>query len=66
MQITANGKQLDISGECSVQVLLETLGMDPDRVAVEHNRQIVPRAAFASTPLNAGDQVEIVQFVGGG
>ena len=66
MQITANGKQLDIPAESSVQALLDQLGMDAARVAVEHNRAIVPRSRFAATLLAAGDQVEIVQFVGGG
>ena len=66
MQITANGKPFDIAEKSSVQALLEALGMDPARVAVEHNRQIVPRDRFAATPLAVGDQVEIVQFVGGG
>ena len=66
MQITANGKALDLPEQSSVQALLEALGMDPVRVAVEHNRQIVPRNHFAATLLAAGDRVEIVQFVGGG
>ncbi len=66
MQIITNGKPVDLPAGSSVATLLAALGMDPVRVAVECNRAIVPRAAFASTPLAAGDQVEIVQFVGGG
>ena len=66
MEITANGKQLDITAGSSLRALLDALGMDPARVAVEHNRQIVPRDRLAATLLAAGDRVEIVQFVGGG
>ncbi|AMV71427.1 hypothetical protein JCM30471_32640 [Desulfuromonas carbonis] len=66
MQIIANGKPVDIPAGSSVASLLAALGLDPARVAVERNRAIVPRAAFAATLLAEGDQVEIVQFVGGG
>jgi thiamine biosynthesis protein ThiS len=66
MHITANGKQLDIAQGSNLQALLDQLGMNASRVAVEHNRAIVPRANFATTPLAPGDRVEIVQFVGGG
>jgi thiamine biosynthesis protein ThiS len=66
MQLTANGKQLDVPAGSTIHTLLQQLGMDPSRVAVEHNRAIVPRAGFAITPLAHGDRVEIVQFVGGG
>ena len=50
----------------TVRSLLESLGHDPQRVAVEKNGQIVPRARFADEPLCDADTVEIVQFVGGG
>ncbi len=66
MHITANGKQVEIPAEDSVQALLDQLGMDAARVAVEHNRAILLRSRFAATLLAPGDQVEIVQFVGGG
>ena len=46
--------------------LIENLGMKQDRVAVELNRNIVPRDQWAATKLSEGDQLEIVQFVGGG
>ncbi len=45
---------------------IEQLGMKQDRVAVELNRNIVPRADWAATNLAEGDQLEIVHFVGGG
>ena len=50
----------------TVRSLLESLGHDPQRVAVEKNGQIVPRACFADEALCDADTVEIVQFVGGG
>lgn len=50
----------------TVQSLLIKLGHDPARVAVEKNGRIVPRAAFPDEPLDDGDTLEIVQFVGGG
>jgi sulfur carrier protein len=46
--------------------LIETMGMKPDRVAIELNRDIVPRDRWPETPLKDGDRLEIVHFVGGG
>jgi sulfur carrier protein len=46
--------------------LIESLAMKPDRVAVELNREIVPRDRWPETPLKDGDRLEIVHFVGGG
>jgi thiamine biosynthesis protein ThiS len=50
----------------TLAALIESLGMKPDRVAVELNREIVPRDRWTDTALNEGDQLEIVHFVGGG
>jgi sulfur carrier protein len=50
----------------TLAALVETLGMKPDRVAIELNRDIVPRDCWADTVLNEGDQLEVVHFVGGG
>ncbi len=50
----------------TIQSLLQALGHDPQRVAVERNGQIVPRARFAEERLCETDIMEIVQFVGGG
>jgi thiamine biosynthesis protein ThiS len=50
----------------SITALLTTLGIDPRRVAVEHNLVVIRRAAYDSTLVNDGDEVEIVNFVGGG
>lgn len=50
----------------TIAVLLETLGIDGRRVAVEHNFIVIKRDAYHSTMLDDGDDVEIVNFVGGG
>ena len=50
----------------TLAALIESLSMKPDRVAVELNRDIVPRDRWPETLLNDGDRLEIVQFVGGG
>jgi thiamine biosynthesis protein ThiS len=53
-------------GPFTLDVLIESLAMKPDRVAVELNRDIVPRDRWSQTPLTDGDRLEIVHFVGGG
>jgi thiamine biosynthesis protein ThiS len=50
----------------TVAALVDSLGLGPRRVAVEVNRTLVPRAAYAVTPLADGDAIEIIHFVGGG
>lgn len=65
MQIVVNGEQKEI-GPLSVLGLLESLEIDPRRVAVELNLEIVPKPDYATTVLQDGDRIEIVQFVGGG
>jgi len=66
MQITVNGDVLEVPPGLSVRGLVEKLGLTDGPVAVERNREVVPRAQHASTELCAGDVVEIVHFVGGG
>ena len=61
-----NGEICTNDPKMTVQSLLHALGHDPQRVAVERNGQIVPRARFADEALQDTDTVEIVQFVGGG
>jgi len=61
-----NGQPHELTARTSIAALLDTLGIDARRVAVEHNRQVVRRADYAATPLAEGDEVEIVNFVGGG
>ena len=67
MNIHVNGEERSLSSsEVSVSELLEQLGLQNRRVAVEVNQQIVPRAQHAEHRLQNGDKVEIVHFVGGG
>jgi len=65
MNLTINGESRTASAG-TLSALVEQLGMKPDRVAVELNREIVPRDRWPQTRLNEGDQLEIVHFVGGG
>jgi len=65
MKLTINGEPQLSSAE-TLGALIETLGMKPDRVAIELNREIVPRDQWPQTPLHDGDRLEIVHFVGGG
>jgi thiamine biosynthesis protein ThiS len=66
MTVTINGEGRDIPDGLNVAALLEHLGMSENRVAIEHNRDILPRARWQETPVSANDAFEIVQFVGGG
>ena len=66
MKVQINGEDRDFQGSLSLSALIEQLEMKADRVAVELNRDIVPRVKWAETQINDGDRLEIVQFVGGG
>jgi thiamine biosynthesis protein ThiS len=66
LQITLNGDALEVGGPLTVSELLGRLEIDARRVAVEHNLVVLKRAAFEDTIVRDGDQVEIVNFVGGG
>lgn len=66
MVITLNGERHELSAPLSVSELLSHLKIDPRRVAVEHNLVVLKRATFDSTIVREGDQIEIVNFVGGG
>lgn len=66
MQIQLNGTRHDLSALVSVRGLLDELGLDDERVAVELNRRILKRTEFDSTTVRDGDVVEVVTFVGGG
>jgi sulfur carrier protein len=65
MRLVINGEEKEFTAT-TVESLVEELGMKGDRVAVELNRDIVPRAKWAASELHAGDRLEIVHFVGGG
>lgn len=66
MRIRLNGDPHDVDGPLTVAELLAKLGIDGRRVAVEHNLVVLKRAAFDLTRIEEGDEVEIVNFVGGG
>ncbi len=66
MTITLNGDVFELDAPMQVTQLLDYLKIDARRVAVEHNLTVLKRAAFDSTMVNEGDQIEIVNFVGGG
>jgi thiamine biosynthesis protein ThiS len=66
MKLQINGVDRDFAAPLSLQSLLEQLGMKADRVAIELNRNVVPRDQWDNTALSEGDRLEIVHFVGGG
>jgi sulfur carrier protein len=66
MHLVVNGEPREVPEPLTVRQLIEHLGLTEGPVAVERNREIVPRAQHGATALQAGDQVEIVHFVGGG
>ncbi len=66
MTIKLNGDPHDIPQPLSVSALLATLAIDARRVAVEHNLAVVKKAEYDTSIVTDGDEVEIVNFVGGG
>lgn len=66
MRISVNGIDQDLPDAATVAELLDRLKVKRDAIAVEVNREIVPRARHAAQALREGDAVEVVTFVGGG
>jgi len=66
MLLHINGERRDFPDGLTVAALIAQLGMKPDRVAVELNLEIAPRASWEKTMLKDGDKLEVVHFVGGG
>lgn len=66
MRIFINGEEKEIAGEPTLLELLSQLGLPAARVAVELNRELVPRAEWSVRRIRSDDRLEIVQFVGGG
>ena len=66
MRISINGESRTFDAPITVAALLAELGFDARKIAVERNREIVRRSAFADTALGDGDRIEIVHFIGGG
>lgn len=66
MNVVLNGLEREVDASISVAALLDETGYAQRRIAVEINREIVPRSQYGVRMLNAGDRVEIVQAIGGG
>jgi sulfur carrier protein len=69
LTVILNGQSRDfdtLAQPASLDQLIGELGLKQDRVAVEHNGEIVPRAGWGDVTLQAGDRLEVVHFVGGG
>ena len=65
-KVTINGEAREVEDGATIAAMLTAIGLDPKRVAVERNLAVVPRATLAVVPVEAGDEYEIVHFVGGG
>ena len=66
MRLRINGEERDFTEGLTVAALVAQLGMKPDRVAVELNLEIIPRAQWETIGLKDNDKLELVHFVGGG
>lgn len=66
MNIILNGEERALDSAKTLAGLVESLGLDVRKVAVERNLEIVPRSAYGATNLTNGDRIEIVHFIGGG
>jgi len=66
MRVVVNGEARELPERVTVAQLIDQLGLGARRIAVEVNRDVLPRGAYADHRLTEGDQVEIVQFIGGG
>tara|TARA_Y100001970_G_scaffold243807_2_gene309397 strand:+ start:2275 stop:3267 length:993 start_codon:yes stop_codon:yes gene_type:complete len=66
MKIRINGESREVEDSLNIITLLDNLGLDPKKIAVERNFEIVPRSAYANIIIKDGDQLEIVHFIGGG
>lgn len=66
MRLVINGEEKEYSDIANLASLVDLLGLKADRLAVELNRDIVPRTRWTTTLLKEGDRLEIVHFVGGG
>ena len=66
MQIYINGEPRETDEQLTLATLVEQLSLEGQRFAIEVNRELVPRSDFSGHRLSAGDQVEVVQAIGGG
>jgi len=66
MELTINGEIRRFDGPLTVRELIAALDLEPRKLAVERNLEIVPKSLYDATRLAEGDRLEIVHFVGGG
>ena len=66
MEVCVNGKKVSVPAGSSLSTLLQQLSLGSGKIAVELNREIVPRSQYDSLLLKDGDQLEVVQAIGGG
>jgi thiazole synthase len=66
ISISVNGEARSVNAGSSIASMLDAIGLNPHKVAVERNLEVVPRSTLADVIVNEGDQFEIVHFVGGG
>lgn len=66
LSVRINGEQRRVAAGSTIAALVAGIGLDPARVAVERNLEIVPRSTLATVAVADGDAYEIVHFVGGG
>lgn len=66
MELIINGEKRRFDGPMRVDELIGALGLEPRKIAIERNLEIVPKSRFGATMLADGDRLEIVHFVGGG
>ncbi|HQT46577.1 MAG: thiamine biosynthesis protein ThiS [Acidocella sp. 20-63-7] len=66
LKLSVNGEIREVAPGTMLAGLIGALGLDTRKVAVERNREIVPRSTYGAVALCAGDEIEIVHFIGGG
>ncbi|HEY9136280.1 MAG TPA: sulfur carrier protein ThiS [Pseudomonadales bacterium] len=66
MKVIVNGDTLEVGQNSSLTALVEQLGLTEKRIAIELNREIIPKGLHGETQLQAGDTIEVVQAIGGG
>jgi len=66
MKIIVNGENQEITANCTAAGLIRLLQLDTSKIAMEVNREILPKSTFENHTFNEGDSVEIVRAIGGG
>jgi thiazole synthase len=66
VQLKVNGEERQFETALTIRSLLAELGLEPAKIAVERNLEIVPRSQYDTVAVADGDRLEIVQFIGGG